>query len=417
MHDVNSKYGYISIASSITQISPNDIAADIQTELFHHSLEHLTEDDILADIPIVFLVLTGGTEQKILGLWQKRREKFGNEPIFLLAHPGNNSLPAALEVLARIHQENVKGKIIYLDTNSNKDCWKDLDQLLKHYQVYYQFKRTRVGLIGSPSDWLVASQLDFNQLSVIWGAAIEQIELEELKTKIANVTDEEIEDVHYTFLKNASEIKEPKKKELKQVVKVYAALKKLVEEKNLQAVSVRCFDLVTDLNTTGCFALAKLNDDGITAGCEGDIVSTIGMIWANYLTNQTVWMANPAKVDEQNNSILLAHCTVPIGMTEKYKLRTHFESGLGVGIQGEFSKGKATVFRLGGKNMNKIWISNAEILQSTDEENLCRTQLLVKLHGSAKASDLLTEPLGNHLLLMRGTYSKEMLQWWEMFIN
>jgi L-fucose isomerase-like protein len=417
MHDVNSKYGYISIASSITQISPNEIAADIQTELFHHSLEHLTENDILINIPLIFFVLTGGTEQKILDLWLKRKTKFGKEPIFLLAHPGNNSLPAALEILARLHQENVKGKIIYLDTNSNRDCWKDLDQLLKHYQVYYHLKKTNVGLIGKPSDWLVASMPDFNQLTETWGASIKNFDLAELKTKIADVKDEEIEEVHYTFLKNASEIREPKKKELKQVVKVYAALKKLVEENNLHAVSVRCFDLVTDLNTTGCFALAKLNDDGIVAGCEGDIVSTVGMIWANYLTNQSVWMANPAKLDEQNNSILLAHCTVPIGMTEKYKLRTHFESGLGVGIQGEFSKGKATIFRLGGKDMKKVWISNAEILQTTHEENLCRTQLLVKLHGSSKSSDLLTEPLGNHLLLIRGSYSKEMLQWWEMFID
>lgn len=417
MHDVNSKYGYISIASDITPVPPNEIAQELQTELFHHGLEHLTESDVLENIPIVYFVLTGGTEQKVFNLWQTRKKQFGKEPVFLLAHPENNSLPAALEIVARFQQEGVKGKIIYLDTNSNKDCWKDLDQTLKHFEVFYQLKKAKIGLIGDPSDWLIASSPEIEIVSKIWGAQVVKIELEELKGRIESINETEIEEVHYTFLKNAAEIKGPKKKELKQVVKVYAALKKLIDENNLNAVSVRCFDLVTDMKTTGCFALAKLNDDGITAGCEGDLVSTVGMIWVNYLTNQSVWMANPAKIDEQNNSILLAHCTVPIGMTEKYKLRTHFESGLGVGIQGEFSKGKATIFRLGGKNLEKIWISNAEILQSTDEENLCRTQLLVKLHGSAKSSDLLSEPLGNHLLLMRGTYTKEMMQWWEMFIN
>jgi hypothetical protein len=40
-----------------------------------------------------YFILTGGTEQKVLNLWKIRRDKFENEPVILLAHPGNNSLP------------------------------------------------------------------------------------------------------------------------------------------------------------------------------------------------------------------------------------------------------------------------------------------------------------------------------------
>lgn len=169
------------------------------------------------------------------------------------------------------------------------------------------------------------------------------------------------------------------------------------------------------LESTGCFALAKLNDEGITAGCEGDLVSTIGMVWASAITDQSVWMANPAQIDEVNNIIKLAHCTVPIGMVDKYRIRSHFESGLGVGIEGEFSKGKITLFRLGGKDIKKLWITNGEIISYSKEENLCRTQVNVKIHG-AKPSELLTEPLGNHLLMIRGSFAKEMEQWHNDFI-
>ena len=48
------------------------------------------------------LVGTGGTEQVILDVREERQRTKPDEPLFLIAHPGNNSLPAALEVLASL---------------------------------------------------------------------------------------------------------------------------------------------------------------------------------------------------------------------------------------------------------------------------------------------------------------------------
>lgn len=409
------KFGFIPVYSSITSVPHNQIAGDYQTELLHSGGGELTEENVLADTPFFYLVLTGGTEQKVIDLWMKRKTQFPNEPVTLLAHPGNNSLPASLEILARLKLEGAKGNIIYLDLN-NKDSWHLLEHTVKDLTIYHRLHKTKILLIGKPSDWLVASMPDYETIKNIWGPEIIEIDLEEFKTGIEEISDEEIEEDHFLFTNNAVEIKEPKKKEIKQVVKVYEALKKLIEKYNTNAVSVRCFDLVIDMKTTGCYALAKLNDEGIVAGCEGDLVSTLGMIWANLLTDQFVWMANPAQIDVPNNSLWLAHCTVPMKMVDKYKLRSHFESGLGVGIQGELSKGKATLFRLGGNNLNQFWISNAEIMESGSEENLCRTQVNIKLHGNLKVSDLLENPLGNHMLLLRGSYTKEMHAWLEKFI-
>lgn len=410
------KFGFVPVASLITPVPPKEIAKDYQTELLHMGGEFLTSSQIHENIPLFFFVLTGGTEQAVFNLWQKRKEKFGREPVVLLAHPGNNSLPASLEILAKVQQDGGKGKIIYLDSHTNKEFYLELESTVKHLGVFHQLRKSKIGLVGKPSDWLIASMPEFETINKIWGPEIIEISIDELKSEISLITENEIEETHHFFTSNASGIKEPGKKDLKNVVKVYAALHKLVKKYELNSVSVRCFDLVTDLETTGCFALAKLNDEGIIAGCEGDLVSTIGMLWANLLTEQIIWMANPAQIDEQNNSIKLAHCTVPMSMVDNYKLRSHFESGLGVGIQGELSKGKATIFRLGGKKVDQVWISSAEIMESSAEENLCRTQVRVKLHGNFKASDLLNEPLGNHMLLMRGTYAKEMSDWFDTFI-
>ena len=64
---------------------------------------------------------------------------------------------------------------------------------------------------------------------------------------------------------------------------VRSALGDVLDVEHLDAVTVRCFDLLDDPGTSGCLALASLNDDGIVAGCEGDVPSALAMLWVRVL--------------------------------------------------------------------------------------------------------------------------------------
>ena len=118
---------------------------------------------------------------------------------------------------------------------------------------------------------------------------------------------------------------------------VRSALGDVLDDHDLDAVTVRCFDLLGDPGTSGCLALANLNDEGIVAGCEGDVPSTLAMLLVRYLLDRPSWMANPASVDVESNRLVLAHCTVAPSMVDGFSLDTHFESGMGVGIHGHFA--------------------------------------------------------------------------------
>jgi len=211
-------------------------------------------------------------------------------------------------------------------------------------------------------------------------------------------------------------IQEPSQEALEDAVRVYLAMRQLAEKHQLDAITPRCFDLVLKLQTTGCFALAQLNDEGIIAGCEGDLVSTMGMLLAQKLTGQKSWMANPAQVDTAGNAIWLAHCTVARCMVSEYRLRSHFETGLSVGIQGRFPPGPVTLLRIGGKSMEEMWLAEGEILETGDAENLCRTQVKIHLANGGNVSDLLQSPLGNHLVMIQGKYAERIRSWWETMI-
>jgi len=174
---------------------------------------------------------------------------------------------------------------------------------------------------------------------------------------------------------------------------------------------------VLDMKTTGCFALAQLSDEGIIAGCEGDMVSTVGLLWTHKLLDQVPWMANPAQLDAECNTLWLAHCTVPRTIVREYCLRSHFESSLGVGLQGTLPPGPVTLLRIGGKEMNRLWLAEGDIVQAGFAENLCRTQAKVHLTQGGTVDDLLSAPLGNHLVLVKGHHLKRLQSWKEMMIR
>jgi len=271
--------------------------------------------------------------------------------------------------------------------------------------------KKRIGLVGPPSDWLVASQPNREYLQQRWGVTVIDIDLAELfgayEKMEAAAAIAWVQDLEATSAK----VVEPTHKDLLETARIYLALRSLVNAHELDAVSLRCFDLVTQLETTGCFALAQLNDEGIPAGCEGDLPSTLGLLWAQEITGQLAWMANPARIDVATNRLTLAHCTIPRSLVTGYMLRSHFESGLGVGIQGDQAAGPVTLLRLGGQDLDRIWLAQGELIASGHEETLCRSQAEIQLAEDAAASDLLERPLGNHLVMIPGHHRVQLAEW------
>ena len=94
-----------------------------------------------------------------------------------------------------------------------------------------------------------------------------------------------------------------------------------------------------------------------------------------------------------------------------YRLRSHFESGLGVGIEGVLPPGPATVLRIGGKAMDRVWLAEGEITGSGSADDLCRTQARVRLTDGGRVADLLRAPLGNHLVLVPGHHLDRLARW------
>ena len=407
-------FGFVPIqpCSLVGDEALNAITGDYVRALEALGGERWDADAIPADTAQLFLlVATGGTEEVIVNVWAERSRTSPGESLFLIAHPGNNSLPAALEVLARIQQDGAQGRIFYLNGTDDVAGLREITKAVHDTDVRRALQRARIGVVGTPSNWLVASSPDASTIQEAWGPTVVPIEIEEVVGTLATVSEASLEPILDSFIAGAAKVCEPSSAELRDVARVYLALKKVVADHKLDALTVRCFDFVQHQRTTGCFGLAQLTDEGVIAGSEGDLVSTVGLLWANKLLAVTPWMANPAQLDPERDTLWLAHCTVPRTLVESYRLRSHFESGLGVGIQGSLPTGPVTLLRIGGKKMDRLWLAEGEILRSGDSDNLCRTQVELKLTRGGTVTDLLRAPLGNHLVLVFGHHLDRLQNW------
>ena len=392
--------GFLPVASDfITQTGINEIIRLNSEFLKQLNCTQISSSSIQNVEQLYYFVITGGIEQLILDLHAKRSARFHDETVVLLAHASHNSLPAALEVLARFQQDGKEGRIIYLP-ETNETVKSKLSPSIQRFENKKTLSGKRIGLIGKPSDWLVASSPNEKIVKAAFEVEVVPINIEDVKLLFREVRPDHIKGIARGLTENSIEIQEPSSKEIDDNVRIYLAIKELIAKYNLDALTIRCFDLVHDMKTTGCFVLSRLNDEGIIAGCEGDLVSTIGMMWAFQKYGRISWMANPSQINLKENSLILAHCTVPCSLVKSYNLRSHFESGLGVGIQGEFPLQDVILFRLGGRELDLIWRVEGKIVETGKAENLCRTQIEVKLDDKYSVQDLLTDPLGNHLIVV-----------------
>jgi L-fucose isomerase-like protein len=352
------------------------------------------------DGPALPFVLTGGTEAQILEQWDD------DEPLFLIAHPNQNSLPSSLEALARVGQLGGRGRILYVNGPDDVEGLEQLAEAVHDLDVFRRMRDKIIGVVGPPSDWLVASMPDPAVLQAAWGPTAIPIGLDRLYR--VYTTDPEIEPLP------AGETRVTIG-EIDKAEGIYRGLQELIVGEHLDALSLRCFDVIGDIDTTGCLALARLNDEGTIAGCEGDLVSTVTMMWVRELLGEVAWMANPSRARPMEDTLWLAHCTVPPSLVSKLRLDTHFESNRGVGMHGDFALGPITVVRVGGNEMEQIWLAEGEILHPGDEPDLCRTQVEIRLQDGA-VTELLNEPLGNHLVMIRGHHADRLRSWWTTMV-
>jgi len=330
--------------------------------------------------PDVIFCLTGGSESYAV-------QWIHDAPLILLAQTAGNSFAAATETLAYCRQNGVKAILFNLDTDPSAPG--KVLNLAHCFRAIRNMKGQRVGLLGQPSQWLVASKMLPQTLKTKLGMDLISIPWDQTRD-------------YMSFSKNEAYLNhfEDDSADLQKSSRVYSMLQDIIETQRLNAITVECFPMVKETGVTACLALSKLNADGLPGGCEGDLPSLVGKILVKELTNQVPWMANLAAL--ANEQALFAHCTIGTHLVSDYEITTHYETGQGTALQATFSATQATILRLDSA-LEKAFLAKGDVLERPRRPDACRTQIAIGLRND-DFQLLQTNPLGNHHLILPGDH-------------
>lgn len=415
------------LSSSLHDETRSEVVRDPFIRSFAESLaEELIFADNFADYDSrdsIIYIRTGGTEGLFKSVFCPHGETVipGGAPVRLLASGQSNSLAASMEILSWLEQQGLEGLILHGDTASpnplpkeeviNKAVYTPLSVSAlsgsRNAAQSAPLAGKRFGIIGKPSDWLISSDVDYEKVKVRLGCELVDVDIRELVDVVRSMTATE----HHEPPASLHPLTRPgfgraiDSEQIQLAVDVYDALKMLIGRYALDGLTLRCFDLLDTLRTTGCLALALLNSEGYVATCEGDIPAMLSMAVGRAVCGESGFQVNLSRAE--GDDLLFAHCTIPLTMTKQYSFDTHFESGIGVAIRGDLEEmADATLFKLSA-DLTRFVAEDVQLLRSQSEPNLCRTQVWV--HAPGLKGYLLHHPLGNHHILLPGHQRERLL--------
>ena len=333
--------------------------------------------------PDVLFFLTGGSEQSALQMVSA-----GNFYL-LIGSQYDNSYASATEVKACLNGMNIPSMLL---DEQEAEISLILNDFLTVKRAIKNLYGKKLGQIGQVSDWLISSAISSDLLEAKLGIKLCVIPWSEL----AHYSEFKASDTFLDSFSRTTRI------DLTETAKVNELLRDTIQSRKLDAITVECFPLVQNDGVTACLPLAKFNNEGIPAGCEGDTTAITGMMLCKELTGIIPWIANINKVT--NEVCMFSHCTISTGLVSDFSVTTHFETGKGTAIEGDFKDDLITIFRFDNK-LSKAFIATANISSRPKSPTACRTQIEVTLTQN-EVKLLRQHPLGNHHLIVPGNYKK-----------
>ena len=350
-------------------------------------------------------IASGGSEELFMSI-----KELLPKPVVVISDSYHNSLAASLEILTWLSINGIMHKHINIPAEPSEKYIQELTQELEYMEKIqiglFNISKHNIGLIGGASPWLIASNINNEKIVQKYGLTFTEIDTGEVVSRYNSEKGDDPESLQLLQKLDKHRDNRRSESDLKDAVRLYNTLNNICKDYKLTALTIKCFDLVTSCNSTACLALSLLNDNGITSGCEGDIPSLWSMIIAREICSSVSFMANPSSIERVDNSIDFAHCTAPLSLGADYRLTSHYESGIGIGVASKVNLGKFTLFKCGGESLDRFYIYEGDVVQNTYVIERCRTQIKYIFKTQDDLDSYLESYIGNHSVLIPGKHKK-----------
>lgn len=274
------------------------------------------------------------------------------------------------------------------------------------HQAVSRLRTARILRIGETEPWVINSTRDPERFREALGCEVVPLEKETLYTIFNATSGTDALSTAKDWSGRADEKNGIGEADIVKASRVFVAMRKLLDEYKADALSMACFSMIGELDTTSCVALSALNDSVSAIGaCEGDLDAAVTLFLLKALGADFVWIANP--IIHPDNWIDLAHCTAPrsaCGHVLKYRLMRHHESGRGVAPEVSLTADRDVTLARIGANLTQLCV-HPGYAQSIAKQPTCHTQIRVTVPSTRHVVDSL---LGTHLIMSYGDFRPEL---------
>ena len=258
----------------------------------------------------IIIHLTGGTSRIVL---EFLTDLNNIKPFALLALSRYNSLPSALNTRERIIQflsKEVHIPIIYEKYDLEKlfHYFNVVDKALQRYDVL--FLAPAIGVKVQPNFRLIRPAR-FSRF-------------------VKELSDKELNEL-LGKLRSTLKINYKGTKEERIAISLYKNLKIALENLSVKygyseikgLACLDCYYIMRRRQVAPCLAVSLLLNDGFLVACQRDLLSLFAMLLLRLLTGQSSWIADVAKINRKENSLVLSHSCFNLSMATSAEVIPH----------------------------------------------------------------------------------------------
>jgi L-fucose/D-arabinose isomerase len=310
-----------------------------------------------------------------------------------------------------------------------------LVQLCKVRSAAARMRHLTYGVCGGRSLGMYTGAIDPNAWRTQFGIEVDAFDQAGLVTEAQRIPAERVKP-YLPWIKSSFGKIRVSDEVLEGQVRLYLAVKDIIEFRGYDFVSLRCLPEMPTAYTTFCLAHALLNDSSdaegpkprIISACEADGNGALTMMMLGLLTDGPVGMGDVWHVDRNTDVLRLSNCgSQPTDMAKSRKeinlvphQFTEFEWKIGACCpQGIAKPGKVTVARLGrvaGKYQCLITTGDA---LDVPLEQVAKTfwgfSPHIFIHLDAGYSAFMNELRCNHMHVAYGDHKEAMVELCRMF--
>ena len=272
-------------------------------------------------------------------------------------NPGSFSLTAGGMVHGSLDELGLKHRFFYGSPRSAR-LLEEMAAFVGACACARDLSSQRLAVVGGRVPGMYTTMADIIQVKNIFGVETEHIDAVRVHLLAESLAEKEVASVRNELQARFGRI-HTEKPALEKSIRLYIALKAILEKDGYQLVAIKCMEEMIDNYACFCLASSLLNNEGFTVSCEADINAALMMSILRTVSGDLAVFGDVNHLDMEKDELRIVNCgsmpTLAADAEKKVDLENQYEyMGQAGGATTVFSvRGSpvtiARLFRLAGR--------------------------------------------------------------------